>query len=235
MVCGQRICGADVRQARCRQVGRDFSGRRQRSGVHSFGGRCRCRRSCRRRRPAARARSDRSRRHQPRGFGSLRSLPNVRDTLHSCCSGPGLCGTVDEEIHLRATLRIPRATGRRTRHERARPARARMAEGSRSGREAMTQATRKRVRGRSAFRAIADTASRSARSSVAEPQRPQIVVVIDDVRERREAAVVIEAAARVRPQSLERRGAIAAVRCAVRLEVHRCRFLPACACSSPAP
>src|SRR5437879_1396787 len=53
---------------------------------------------------------------------------------------------------------------------------------------------------------------------VGETQVERLVVVLDDGEKRRIAAVMVEAALLMRPQSLERRRAIALVRRSVRLE-----------------
>src|SRR5207302_86102 len=55
--------------------------------------------------------------------------------------------------------------------------------------------------------------------SVAQPQLEELVVVIDDRVEIREAAVVVKAALGVRHQSPKRRGPVASVRRAIGLEI----------------
>src|SRR5262245_14221500 len=54
---------------------------------------------------------------------------------------------------------------------------------------------------------------------ITQAQLEVIVVMVNDVRQSRKAAVVVEASFRVRPQPLERRGAIVFVRRAQGLEI----------------
>src|SRR4051812_41096149 len=58
-----------------------------------------------------------------------------------------------------------------------------------------------------------------------QPQREVLVVVVDHIGERREAAVVIEAALHVRPEAAQRRRTVAPVRRARRLEIIDADFL----------